>query len=300
MGGIVKTVGGVAGDLIGGITGGAANQMSGGGPAQVGNSTGLDLNFGQQIAARNANTNANQAQLDAALASALAGTGPSAAMSTLQAATDQNIAQQQAMAASARGSNVGLAQRGAMMNAAATQQQASNQAATLRAQEMQQAQQNMLSNLSNQDSFTSALINAGTARDTGQANLDESSKKRYQESAGNVIGGLGAGAGAIAKSDENAKKSIEGASSEIDGFLRAITGKSYEYKDSHKEDHTAGRGRYVSPMAQDLEKTDIGRSMVKNSKGGKVVDYGKGFGALLASQARIAERLDQIEEQMHG
>src|SRR5690606_28146586 len=297
---VTGVVGDVVGGVVGGIGGSAANEMSGGGPAQIGNSTGLNLNFGQQIADRNQNTVANQMQLDQYLANAISGQGPTIAQAQLQAATDQNIAQQQAMAASARGANVGLAQRGAMMNAATAQQQAANQSAILRAQEMQQAQINMMNNIANKDAFSTSLINTGTARDTGQANLDEASKKRYQDSAGSVMGGIGAGIGVAAQSDKNSKKNIKDGSSEIDRFLRAISGKSYEYKDSKKDDHLGGRGRYVSPMAQDLEKTKTGKSMVKDSPGGKIVDYGKGFGALLASQARIAERLDEIEEKMNA
>src|SRR5690606_30060428 len=138
------------------------------------------------------------------------------AQAQLQSATDQNIAQQMSMAASARGANVGLTQRGAMMNAATAQQQAANQSAIIRAQEMQQAQQNMMSNLSQKDDYTRALINAGTARDTGQANLDEASKKRYQESSGDVAGGLGAGLGALAASDEDMKKNVRVSEGDLD------------------------------------------------------------------------------------
>jgi hypothetical protein len=77
--------------------------------------------------------------LDALRATA-AGQGPSVAQNQLQAATDQSLAAQSALAASSRGGNPMLAQRAAMHNQAQIQQQAGNQSAQLRAQEMQQTQ----------------------------------------------------------------------------------------------------------------------------------------------------------------
>lgn len=300
MGGVVKaatsTIGGIVGGVVGGIGGGAANEMSGGGPAHIGNSTGLDLNYGKQIADRNQNTIANQNQLDQMLTQTLAGNGPSAAQSQLQAATDQNIAQQASMAASARGPNQALAQRAAMMNGAQIQQQAVNQAATLRAQEMQQAQQNMMSNLQNKDAFTSAMTNAGTARDTGQGTLDEASKKRFQEAYGSVMSGVGAGVGAIAASDKNMKKDIQASNENMDSFLDALKAYTYEYKDEDKKKPGAGSGKFSGVMAQDLEKSKLGKGMVMDTPDGKMVDYGKGFGLMLAANARLNERLKKLEE----
>ena len=49
-------------------------------------------------------------------------------------------------------------------------------------------------------------------------------------------------------------------------------------------------------MAQDLEKTAMGASFVKDTPDGKMVDYGHGLAAILASQANIHDRLRTIEE----
>jgi len=50
-------------------------------------------------------------------------------------------------------------------------------------------------------------------------------------------------------------------------------------------------------MAQDLEKAGkIGKSMVKNTEYGKMVDYGKGFGSILAAQVQLNERLKELEK----
>lgn len=70
----------------------------------------------------------------------------------------------------------------------------------------------------------------------------------------------------------------------------------YEYKPQYKDEPLAGEGRYVSPMAQDLQKTELGKSMVTKGPDGKlVVDYGKGFGTIVAAQAYLNERLNELE-----
>lgn len=93
-------------------------------------------------------------------------------------------------------------------------------------------------------------------------------------------------------SDKNSKKNVEDASPQ--SFLDALKAYSYDYKDSSKPG--AGEGRHLSVMAQDLEKAGpVGRSMVKNTPEGKVVDYGKGFAAMLASQVHLNERLKKSE-----
>lgn len=96
--------------------------------------------------ARNAYAQGNAAadQQNAAmgyLANAAAGKGPSAAQAQLQAGTDQGIAAQMAMANSARGqAGIANAQKNALGQGAQMMQTGANQAAQLRAQEMQAAQ----------------------------------------------------------------------------------------------------------------------------------------------------------------
>lgn len=97
---------------------------------------------------------------------------------------------------------------------------------------------------------------------------------------------------AQALSDKNKKKDIKKAVKE--DFLDKLTAYTYNYKDP--EQPGAGKGKFVSVMAQDLEKAGpIGKSMVKDVNGTKMVDYGKGFGAILAAQAQLNERLNQLE-----
>jgi hypothetical protein len=76
-----------------------------------------------------------------------------------------------------------------------------------------------------------------------------------------------------------------------ENFLNAIKVQEYEYKNPKH-----GKGKFVSPMAQDLEKAGpVGKSMVKDTPEGKIVDYGRGFGAILAAQADLNKRLQKVE-----
>jgi Chaperone of endosialidase len=108
----------------------------------------------------------------------------------------------------------------------------------------------------------------------------------------------------LMRSDEDVKEnkksedSVSGEDFNPKSFLDKLQAYSYEYKESQKNDPKAGDGRHLSVMAQDLEKAGpVGKSMVKQDEDGtKMVDYGKGFGAILASQAHLNERLSQIEK----
>lgn len=80
-------------------------------------------------------------------------------------------------------------------------------------------------------------------------------------------------------------------------FLDALQAYSYEYKKSHKDVSTGGPGRYLSVMAQDLEKAGpVGRSMVKDTPNGKIVDYGKGLASMLACQSHLNDRINKLEK----
>ncbi len=90
-------------------------------------------------------------------------------------------------------------------------------------------------------------------------------------------------------SDMNEKEDIE----EFDPseFLDSLTGYKYNYKKPEKY----GEGRHAGIMAQDLEKTEEGRAMVDDVDGKKSVNFGKGFGTILASVAEMNERLKRLE-----
>jgi hypothetical protein len=105
---------------------------------------------------------------------------------------------------------------------------------------------------------------------------------------------IGAGAtaysgGANKASDERGKKDIH----EMDSsdFLDKITGYKYKYKDPEKN----GEGDNFGPMAQDLEKSDIGKSMVSDTPDGKMVDTNKAAMAALGVIADLHERIKKME-----
>lgn len=97
----------------------------------------------------------------------------------------------------------------------------------------------------------------------------------------------------FAMSDEEQKKGIE-EDNKTRHFLDAIHAHKYRYKDPTLPG--AGEGEFVSPMAQELEKSELGKSMVKDTPNGKMVDYGKGFGTILAAQAMLNERMKKLEK----
>lgn len=78
-------------------------------------------------------------------------------------------------------------------------------------------------------------------------------------------------------------------------MLDGLEAHQYRYKDPSAPG--AGAGTYVSPMAQELEQTDLGKDMVfAGPDGTKMVDYGKGFGTMLAGQAMLHQRVSDLED----
>lgn len=112
----------------------------------------------------------------------------------------------------------------------------------------------------------------------------------------NVRVGMGVASGLTSMmggmSDARQKRDVKGGDAPVRGFLDALAAHEYRYKDPGKD----GAGPHVSPMAQELEKAGpVGRSMVEETPRGKMVDYAKGFGAMLAAQASLNKRLEHLE-----
>jgi len=109
-----------------------------------------------------------------------------------------------------------------------------------------------------------------------------------------IGGGAMVGAGFAAHSDVEAKEDFADPAPAIEEFLQSAEPAEYSYKPEYKSSPLAGEGRYVSPMAQGLERSTIGKSMVIDTPAGKVVDYGKSFGALLGSLSHLNKKLNTI------
>jgi hypothetical protein len=111
-----------------------------------------------------------------------------------------------------------------------------------------------------------------------------------QSGTNSLIGGAATiAAGAL--SDVNAKEDFSDPAPAIEEFLESAAPGEYSYK---PEFAFAGEGRQVSPMAQGLERSQIGRQMVQETPIGKVVDYGKSFGAVLCSLSYLNKKLNSI------
>jgi len=94
-----------------------------------------------------------------------------------------------------------------------------------------------------------------------------------------------------ALSDERSK--LPPAKKEVNSFMDELEALQYEYKDPSAPG--AAEGTRVGITAQDLEKSSLGKTLVKNSAGGKMVDTVQGFGTVLAATAELNRRLKKLE-----
>lgn len=123
---------------------------------------------------------------------------------------------------------------------------------------------------------------ANTLQNQAQSQSQQATSRR--ESTDKLIGtGLSA---AAMFSDKNVKTNIE--PFDAASFLDNITGYKYNYKKPEM-----GKGEQVGVMAQDIEKG--APQAVSNTPEGKVVDYNKLGGPILAALASVNERLNKVE-----
>lgn len=102
-------------------------------------------------------------------------------------------------------------------------------------------------------------------------------------------------------SDERVKEGVAPGDDKLRQMFDALTAYDYKYTDTKREGTSPGR--HVSVMAQDLEKSEIGRAAVSESdEGHKMVDYAKLLPAQIAAtamlhkgQKELLERLDALE-----
>lgn len=104
-------------------------------------------------------------------------------------------------------------------------------------------------------------------------------------------GGIGGALDAI--SDKNEKENIDGDNEKIKEYLDNIKAYTYNYKNPSSPGQ--GEGRFTSPMAQDMEKSELGSQMVHDTPGGKVVDYPHHLGTIHGSLAYLNEELNKLK-----
>jgi hypothetical protein len=97
-------------------------------------------------------------------------------------------------------------------------------------------------------------------------------------------------------SDERQKEAVEDAKPSLMQFLGTIGAHQYEYRNPELD----GAGTYVSPMAQELERTDLGKSAVLDTPRGKMVDYGRLGGINLAAVSVVHRELEKVKAQVEA
>lgn len=215
----------------------------------------------------------------------------------LRQGMQQNIAGQQAIAASATPSNQAMAARTASMNAARVGSGLAGQQAVAGLQERQMAGQ-QLAQLNQAQRGQDVNVALGSTQNAlqGYLGLEDARTGRYaadlqtptrREAA---IGAFTGGLGALAKSDENQKRDISSGNKEARTFMKALIPKTFQYKDPRD-----GRGKNIGIMAQDLEKSPLGKQAVVDTPDGKMVHSGKLATAVAAGLADVNKRLEQVE-----
>ena len=119
---------------------------------------------------------------------------------------------------------------------------------------------------------------------TGAAS--EAAKASASQMGGLVQGASALAAAYIAKSDERAKTDIKKTPvSDLAEFFKALTPKSYKYKDPAND----GAGNYAGFMAQDIENTKLGKDIVQEKDGVKMIDNQKLLFAMAAQIANLTK-----------
>ncbi len=121
---------------------------------------------------------------------------------------------------------------------------------------------------------------------------DQADAASQRQLYGGILSGIaGLGGAAIMASDRNLKEDIRSGERDTSKFLNSLAAYSYRYKDPQ----SFGEGKKTSVMAQDLEKTDIGKQFVIDTPRGKMVDYGSALPTMLASLALMNKKLKKME-----
>jgi len=215
----------------------------------------------------------------------IAGENESLAVAQYKQAQEDALRGSMALASSTKGvSNPALLSRN-IANVQDNQgQELAQQSGQMRMQERQNA-------LNSMNSYLAAK--QGVALNNAQIQNQASASQTQATS--NFLSSLGQAAAASAASDEKLKKNIKPssgvASEKVEEFLNALDSYNFEYKD---EKH--GQGEKTGIMAQDLEKSELGKQMVRDTPEGKMVDFGQGFAAILAAQAELKDQLDSLKK----
>jgi hypothetical protein len=146
---------------------------------------------------------------------------------------------------------------------------------------------------------------AGNIINVPQDILRQLKSSNIGSSVGSAAKNIGSSVGSAAKSvgkklkkvfsDEDLKEDVEYNPKDVQKFMDRIKPAAYDYKKEIKDSPLASKNRELGVMAQDLEKSKLGKEAVKDTKMGKVVDYDNLEPKMLASIAALNRRLKDVE-----
>jgi hypothetical protein len=234
------------------------------------------------------------------------GKGPSIAEEQMKQAQERSLAQQVAAAqAGSRGGTLGASQRQLAQNLSRSGQQIAQSAAQERIGERDRFLQVSGDERLNQSELIRQQLELDTAAQrtmqdferakSGAAAQQSQLMNANQQAGASRMGGLiSGGLGAIFGSDETMKKDVKSNNKKVDSFLDQLKAREYNYKNPNEAG--ASKGKKSGIMAQDMEKSEIGRNIVKNVNGKKMISIPDSVSAVLAAQARLNERLNKLEK----
>lgn len=152
-----------------------------------------------------------------------------------------------------------------------------------------------------QGRFNQAQVETNLGDNLANASISSgNSNAAMRSSQGSVLGNaISDGASAYGKykfSDERHKHNVEHISdAEIDEFLSKMEPKSYEY-DEDVVAKGAEPGKNIGVMAQDAEKSKVGKTLIEHDEDGvKMMNTPKTVAALLATTISLNNRLKKVE-----
>jgi len=123
----------------------------------------------------------------------------------------------------------------------------------------------------------------------GVANVDMQRYAADQAFYGSLVGGAGSLLTGALASDRRIKRDVKDGTTDVHAFLDALKPYLFGYVDDKPDTIRIG------VMAQDVEATPKGKTLVKEIGGVKQIDVAQGLGAALASLAEIHGRLKAVE-----
>ena len=130
--------------------------------------------------------------------------------------------------------------------------------------------------------------------DTAAINAQAQANATKAQMAGNMLNaGGGLLQGLVTMSDERQKTSVAPAEKQVSEMLDKLSPFAYRYKDESLPGTAPGQRFGI--MAQDLERSAAGKSAVRETEHGKMIDVGQGLGVALAALSTLHRRLKAVE-----